>query len=420
MTDETNMEIDHLIDRPRLAVSHGILLTTLVLLSASGLVASDINLPGMALAARAFDAPMSALQHTFSIYVIGLAIAQAIYGPLSDAYGRRRLVIGGMALYTVASIACALAPNVTAFGLARIVQALGAGAGMVIGRAIISDLFDTKTAARIFTTIMPIVGASPALAPLVGGYLTTYISWRAPFYFTALIGVAAVLLLTLYIPETAPATKRRRNLLATFATYPMLLGQARFWAYAINLCVGYAAYLAYLAASPVILESMGLSTKAISYCYISLSVTYITGNLVSRHFARHHPLNRLLAVGFGLLALGAACVAGLALHGVTMPLPMILAISVITLANGFLIPLSFAGGVTSFPASAGAASGLMGAMHLTAGSLAISAIASLPGTVASLSAFEVCVAVFGCAAFPVFLRLASKPRVLERVACPAQ
>lgn len=270
---------------PHLTIPQGILLTTLVLLSASGLVASDINLPGMPLAAQALDAPITALQQTFSVYVIGLAVAQALYGALSDTYGRRRLVIGGMAVYALASIACALAPSVALFGLARVFQALGAGAGMVIGRAIIGDIFDAKRAARIFTTIMPIVGASPALAPLVGGYLTDYVSWRAPFLLTAALGVAAVVLMLLYIPETMPQARRQRSAFVTFRNYPMLLRQPRFWTYALNLCVAYAAYLGYLAASPVILEHMGLGPKAASTCYISLSVTYIFSNLVSRHFA---------------------------------------------------------------------------------------------------------------------------------------
>ena len=180
---------------PHLTIPQGILLSTLVLLSASGLVASDINLPGMPLAAQALDAPITALQQTFSVYVIGLAVAQALYGALSDTYGRRHLVIGGMMIYALASIACALAPSVALFGLARVLQALGAGAGMVIGRAIIGDIFDAKRAARIFTTIMPIVGASPALAPLVGGYLTDAVSWHAPFLLTATLGVAAVVLM---------------------------------------------------------------------------------------------------------------------------------------------------------------------------------------------------------------------------------
>ncbi|HTH73908.1 MAG TPA: multidrug effflux MFS transporter [Trinickia sp.] len=406
--------------QPRFAVPHGVLLVTLVLLSASGLLASDINLPGMPLAAQAFGTPISALQHTFSIYVIGLAVAQALYGPLSDAYGRRRLVIGGMLLYTVASIGCSVAPNVMAFGLARVFQALGAGAGMVIGRAIVSDIFDAKTAARTFTTIMPIVGASPALSPLVGGYITTYVSWRAPFLFTAALGVVSVVLLALYIPETAPKSKRDTgagSLAHTFRSYPMLLAQPRFWSYALNLCVGYAAYLGYLAASPVILVNMGLSTKAISYCYMSLSVTYIFGNLTSRHFAKTRGLDRLLGVGYAILAAGAACLLVAGWIGEHSPVPMILAISVVTLANGFLVPLSFAGGVTSFPDNAGAASGLMGAMHLIAGSLAIYLVAAMPGTVSALAAFVTVVAAIGCIAFPMLLRLSNMPRTVAPVAC---
>ncbi|PMS23082.1 transporter [Trinickia dabaoshanensis] len=387
----------------RSAIPRGVLLVTLVLLSASGLVASDINLPGMPLAARAFGTPISALQHTFSVYIVGLALAQALYGPLSDAYGRRRLVIGGMLLYAAASVGCSLAPNVTVFGLARIVQALGAGAGMVIGRAIVSDIFDAKKAAHTFTTIMPIVGASPALSPLIGGYITAYVSWRAPFLFTAALGIAAALLLAIYIPETVPKANRHSNIARTFRSYPMLLVQPRLWSYALILCVGYAVYLGYLAASPVLLVGMGLSTKTISYCYMSLSVTYIVGNLTSRHFAKTHGIDRLIGVGLAILAAGAASLIA-ASFGRPTPLPMILAISVVTLANGFMLPLSFAGGVTSFPDNAGAASGLMGALHMIAGSLAIYLVAELPGTVAALAGFVTAVAAIGCVAFPVLRR----------------
>jgi DHA1 family bicyclomycin/chloramphenicol resistance-like MFS transporter len=399
---------------PRLAIPQGVLLLTLVLLSASGLIASDINLPGMPLAAQAFGTPISSLQHTFSVYIVGLALAQALYGPLSDAYGRRRLVIGGMLLYAAASIGCALAPNVAAFGFARVIQALGAGAGMVIGRAIVSDIFDTKKAAHTFTTIMPIVGASPALSPLIGGYITAYVSWRAPFLFTAALGLIAALLLIAYIPETVPKSARHSNVARTFLSYPMLLAKPRFWAYAMNLCVGYAVYLA---ASPVILVGMGLSTKTISYCYMSLSITYIVGNLTSRRFAKTYGIERLISVGLGILAAGALClvVAGW-LHGTT-PLPMILAISVVTLANGFVLPLSFAGGVTSFPDNAGAASGLMGAMHMIAGSLAIYLVAELPGTVAALAGFVSAVAAIGCVAFPLLLRWSRMPRPAPKIPC---
>ncbi len=406
-------------NQPRFAIPHGVLLVTLVLLSASGLVACDINLPGMPLAAQAFGAPISALQHTFSVYIVGLALAQALYGPLSDAYGRRRLVIGGMLLYAGASVGCSLAPNITAFGLARVLQALGAGAGLVIGRAIVSDIFDTKKAAHTFTTIMPIVGASPAISPLIGGYITTYVSWRAPFFFTAALGVVAAVLLARYIPETVPKASRHSNVARTFRSYPMLLAKPRFWSYTVNLCVGYSVYLGYLAASPVILASMGLSTKTISYCYMSLSVTYIVGNLASRHFAKTHGIDRLIGAGYAILAAGAACLLAASFAGPT-PLPMILAISIVTLANGFLLPLSFAGGVTSFPDNAGAASGLMGAMHMIAGSLAIYLVAALPGTVAALAAFVIAVATFGCIAFPMLLRTSRTARHKAMAVCASK
>ena len=406
-------------NQPRFAIPQGVLLVTLVLLSASGLVASDINLPGMPLAAQAFGTPISALQHTFSVYIVGLALAQALYGPLSDAYGRKRLVIGGMLLYAVASVACLLAPNATAFGFARVLQALGAGAGMVIGRAIVSDIFDAKKAAHTFTTIMPIVGASPALSPLIGGYITTYVSWRAPFLFTAALGIAATVLLAVYIPETVPKASRHSNIARTFRSYPMLLGKPKFWSYAVNLCVGYAVYLGYLAASPVILVGMGLSTKTISYCYMSLSVTYIAGNLTSRHFAKTRGIDRIIGVGYGILAAGAACLAIASFAGAT-PLPMIAAMSIIALANGFILPLSFAGGVTSFPDNAGAASGLMGAMHMIAGSLAIYLVAALPGTVAALAAFVVVVAAFGCIGFPVLLRASKTAQPKTMAVCTSK
>ena len=128
-------------------------------------------------------------------------------------------------------------------------------------------------------------------------------------------------------------------------------------------------------------------------------------------------VDRLLGIGYVILAAGAACLLLAGWLGGISPLPMILAISVVTLANGFLIPLSFAGGVTSFPDSAGAASGLMGAMHLTAGSLAIYLVAAMPGTVSALAAFVTVVAAIGCLAFPVLLRRSNMPRAAAPVAC---
>ncbi|RXZ36351.1 Bcr/CflA family efflux MFS transporter [Oxalobacteraceae bacterium CAVE-383] len=389
--------------QPATNISYRILLTVLVLLSASGLIASDINLPGMGIAALALHSPISALQQTFSIYLIGLAVAQVLYGPLSDTYGRRSLVLFGLLLFTVASITCAGAPNVTVFAIGRLLQALGAGAGVVIGRAIVVDIFDKQTSARVFATIMPIVGASPALSPLIGGYLTLQFSWRVPFLFTALLGISTLILVVTKIPETLPKEQRHHTLLATVKNYAGLLINASFLAYTVNLCVTYAAYFGYLAASPVIFSAMGMTPTLISYCYISVAFPYIVGNLISRKLIHKYSINRLLAVGYVLFVIGAGSFFLCGLYNTTSPIPILLNMAIMTLGNGFLIPLSYAGGITNFPKSAGAASGLMGALQLTVGSLSIYIVTLVASDVRHLGLFMLTTALIGCATFPLLL-----------------
>ncbi|MBV7496619.1 multidrug effflux MFS transporter [Pseudomonas sp. PDM24] len=384
-------------------IPYGILLTALVLLSASGLIASDINLPGMGVAAIALDSPISAIQRTFGIYLIGLAVAQVIYGPLSDAYGRRTLVLGGLFLFTAASITCATAQNVTVFAIGRLLQALGAGAGVVIGRAIVADIFDKKTAGRVFATIMPIVGASPALSPIIGGYLTLHFSWRAPFLFTAALGIATLILVATKIPETFPKYQRHHALLATIKNYPGLLINTLFLAYTVNLGVAYAAYFGYLAASPVIFSAMGMTPAVISYCYISVAVSYIVGNLISRNLIQKYSINHLIAVGYVLFTIGASSLFLCSLYNTTSPLPVLINMAIMTLGNGFLMPLSYAGGITNFPKSAGAASGLMGALQLACGSLAIYVVTLLGSDLQHLGLFMIATALIGCAFFPCLL-----------------
>lgn len=125
----------------------------------------------MPVTAHAFHAPVASVQWTFSAFMIGIAVSQVVYGPISDAYGHKGVIVSGLGLFVVASLVCAVAPTIEVFGAGRLLQALGAGSGMVLGRAVISDLCEEKDAARMFATVMPIVGVSPSVAPLVGGYL---------------------------------------------------------------------------------------------------------------------------------------------------------------------------------------------------------------------------------------------------------
>ncbi|MBB6174322.1 DHA1 family bicyclomycin/chloramphenicol resistance-like MFS transporter [Nocardiopsis mwathae] len=390
---------------------YALLLAVLCSLNAGGLFASDINLPGVPATAHALDTPVASVQWTFSAFMIGIAISQAVYGPISDAYGRKRVIVSGLGLFVLASLVCAAAPTVEVFAAGRLLQALGAGSGMVLGRAVISDLYDEKDAARMFATVMPIVGVSPSIAPLIGGYLTTYVSWRAPFLVTALIGLATLVVMARSIPESLPPERRSRHLGATLRGYPRLLAQPLFWAYTMNLAVAYGGYFGYLAASPLVFERMGLATETTSYCYITVSIAYVVGNLSSRRLVRTRPINQLLWLGHGFFFAGALMMLGLGIAGVGAPwgLLVLVFMPVMTFGNGFLLPLSMSAGVTAFRTAAGSASGLMGALQLLGASLGIYLSSLLPaGDLFALGWFVVGASLVGIAAFAVFLSQAAQ------------
>ncbi|MFF9482125.1 multidrug effflux MFS transporter [Streptomyces sp. NPDC014733] len=391
--------------------SRALLLTVLCALNAGGLFASDINLPGVPATAAAFHTPVASVQSTFSAFMIGIAVSQAVYGPLSDAYGRKPVIVFGLGVFTVASVGCAVAPTVEVFGAGRLLQALGAGAGMVLGRAVISDLHEATDAARMFATVMPVVGVSPSVAPLIGGYLTTYVSWRAPFAVTAALGLGTLVVMVTAIPESLPPERRSRHLGATLRGYPLLLTRPRFWAYTLNLAVAYGGYFGYLAASPLVFARLGLATEATSYCYLTVSLAYVAGNLTSRALVRRRPVDRLLWCGHAFFCGGALLMLGLGLSGAGAPwgLLVLVFMPVMTFGNGFLLPLSTSAGVTSFRETAGSASGLMGAVQLLGASLGIYVTSRIPaGDLGALGWFVTGAAGIGALAFAVFLRAARR------------
>lgn len=390
---------------------YALLLAVLCSLNAGGLFASDVNLPGIPATAHALHTPVSSVQWTFSAFMVGIAVSQAVYGPMSDAYGRKKIIVVGLGIFTVASLLCAAAPSIVVFGAGRLLQALGAGSGMVIGRAVISDLYDEKDAARMFTTVMPIVGISPSVGPLLGGYLTAFVSWRAPFVLTALIGLVTLVAMVTAVPESLPPERRSKHIGATLRGYPRLLTRPLFWAYTFNLVAAYGGYFGYLAASPLIFQRMGLATQTTSYCYITVSLAYVAGNLTSRALVRSRPVNRLLWWGHGFFFGGALLMLllGLVSPGGRWGLLVLVLMPVMTYGNGFLLPLSMSAGVTAFRSTAGSASGLMGAIQLLGASGGIFVTSQLsPGALLPLGCYVLAAATLGVVAFRVFLTLAAR------------
>jgi DHA1 family bicyclomycin/chloramphenicol resistance-like MFS transporter len=388
-----------------------LLLAVLTSLLASGLFASDVNLPAMQATADALGEHVSVVQVTFSVYLVGLAVAQLLSGSLADLLGRRRVLLGGLALFSAGSTLAMCAPDITLFAAGRLSQAAGAGACMVVGRVLVSDLFEGRVAARVFTTVMPIVGVSPGVAPVVGGWLADGLGWRAPLGLTVVIGLLTFVAVLLKVPETLPPGKREGGPRTVLRVYPKLLAQPVFWTYAINLSVAYIAYFGYLADGPVIFHRMGLGTIATGFCFISVSASYVAGNLVSRSLVRTKDVDRLLRLGFLPFCAGGLATLAIGLIGLdTTPWPLFATMAVMLFGNGFLLPLSTAAGLSKTTEHRGATSGLMGAVQLGAASLSILLVSGLP--TGSLTAFGIVVAVVGVAG-PVLFRLLL-PAVLAR------
>jgi DHA1 family bicyclomycin/chloramphenicol resistance-like MFS transporter len=239
---------------------------------------------------------------------------------------------------------------------------------------------------------------------VVGGWLVDGLGWRSPLGLTVLIGLLTFVAVLLKVPETLPAEKREGGPRAVLRVYPRLLARPVFWTYAINLSVAYIAYFGYLADGPVIFHRMGLGTVATGFCFISVSASYVIGNLVSRSLVRTKDIDWLLRIGFLPFCAGGLATLAIALIGLdTTPWALFVTMAVMLFGNGFLIPLSTAAGLSKTTENRGATSGLLGAVQLGAASLSILLVSSLP--IGSVTAFGILVAVIGVAGPILFLML---------------
>lgn len=371
-------------------------LITLTLMSMAGLVGSDVYLPTLPEIGKSLSQSPEAMQLTLGIYLLGLSVSQLFFGPLTDRFGRKKLLLLCMGIYFIASMACALSTNLSQLLVFRLLQAIGASAGLVIGRAIIGDLFEPKEAGKVFATIFPIVGMSPAISPAIGGFVGHYLGWQANFIFVGLFALSVLLLASMTIPESLPEKNRKQlHLFKILSTYPEILTSRKFLYYALAPCTAYVAFFAYIAQSPFIFHAHGFGERAIGLFYITLSLTYVAGGYLSKRYLKEKTIDETLNIGFKYFILGAFLF--LLCNFFNVPLIfMVIFISVLTFGNGFLIPLGTAGVVSSFAGRIGFASGLLGFVQLGVAALTTSFIGEISmNQVGRLSEFIFVVVIIG-------------------------
>ena len=360
------------------------------LISTFGLLASDIYVPAMPLMAAFFKVSVWKIQQTIALYLCVLAVAQIVYGPLSDHFGRRRLLLSGIVLYLIGSVLCAAASSFESFLVGRCIQALGAASGLVIGRALISDRFNKHEAAKIYNIVYPLVSLSPALAPAIGGYLTSTLSWRWSFIFVALFACIPLLLVAFRLKQSRPSHGYGHGKRIAFLSgLSELLVQRTFVLYTMVVCAIYSAWFVYLTQSTFIFHSLGLSENQAGWLYIPLTCGIFFGNFVSKKLLDRIGYDHIVGLGVACFVTGGIVFAVGAWLGHSSTILVILPMAMVSLANGSSLSLAVSGAVASNPQRAASASGLVGFFQIGSAALSTALVSLLFGTSYKVLAFAI-------------------------------
>jgi|SRR5690606_21812777 len=340
----------------------------LVAVSAIGPLALNIFLPSIPSLARYYQVDYGTIQLTFTLYLVGLAVSQLFYGPLSDRFGRRPLLLGGLALFVVASTICALAPPLELLVVARILQAVGGCSGIVLSRAIVRDLYGRDKAASMIGYITMAWVLAPMMAPSLGGLLDVHFGWEASFFVVAAAGLLAFLAGLRWLHETNVREGSAGSPLELVRGFGKLLGSLRYLGYALPTAFTSAVFFSFLAGAPYLtIEVMQLSPVTYGLWFILVSLGYFLGNLASGRFSERVGVDRMILIGT-LLALGGVAVTTAAgLGGFLTPWTLFVPMMLVSIGNGMSIANGLAGSVSVYPAMAGAASGLAGFMQMGLG-----------------------------------------------------
>jgi DHA1 family bicyclomycin/chloramphenicol resistance-like MFS transporter len=378
--------------------------------SAIGPAAMDAYLPGLPELARDFGASPSAAQVTVTTYLLGLALGQLLSGPLSDVHGRRRPLVAGMAVFTVTTLACSLAPSLPLLAGMRLIQGTSAAVGVAVGRAIVRDLYAGAAGARYLSRLMIVIGLAPILAPVIGGQLLRVTSWRGVFVALSVLGLALTAVGARLLPETLPRERRRAGgLRVTLETFARLLANRRFVGFVLIVGLGGGAMIGYVAGSSFVLQDVyGASPQLFGVLFGLNAVFLVAGAQVNAHLLATRSPRSLLRVGLVMLV-----VAGVALVVIvslpTAGLVMVVAPLMLQMASwSFVQANALALALTDHPEVAGTAAALLGVSQYAFGAFA----APLVGLGGSDTALPMALVIAACAvgAALAFVALASRSR----------
>ena len=342
----------------------------LTLLTGAGPFTMQILIPVLPAVAGHFTVPYASAQMTLTVYLIGIALGQLIYGPLSDRFGRRPLLLAGLGVYFLASVAAALAPTIGLLVVARAIQAAGACAGMVMTRAMIRDVFPRDQAASKIGFVMMGMTVAPMMAPLVGAELQSLFGWRSTMLACVAFGVLLPALVLRYLGETLREPQPLPGLAGIGGAYAALFRQHAFRCYSVVTACSSGVFFAFMAGAPkVLVEGLGHTPRAYAIAFMSTSISFALGSYLAGKLSVRLGVRRMLHTGLVVTTLAT----GISLLTLaTLPLSLVLffaPIMLVGLGNGISQPNSMAAAISVQPKLAGTASGVVGATQMAFGAL---------------------------------------------------
>jgi MFS transporter, DHA1 family, multidrug resistance protein len=358
----------------------------------------DMFLPSVPVIADAFSVPPGAAQLAVTTYLLGLAVGQLIWGPVSDRFGRKPVLLAGLGLFLASSVCGAAAQSVQALVLLRFAQGLGMSSGPVVARSIVRDLYAREQAAQLLARMMAVFGIIPVAAPLIGGQAVALSGWPAVFWTYAAIAVALLAAVAFGLGETAPAERPSIAPRRVAANYALLFRDARFRAALATMVCAQMGIIAFVSSSALaMVQALHLSPAAFSVLFAAVMFGQIAGGLAGSRLVGRLGSLRIVRRGAALVAASGAALAALALAGASHWSALVLPMIGYLFGCALMIPNATAAALSPFPQMAGSASSLLGAIPFGLGAL-LSALlaAAFDGTTRPMA---LAIAVFGVLAF---------------------
>ena len=348
----------------------------LAAVSALGPVGMQILLPALPVIKQKFYVTNDVAQLTLSLSMLAIAIGTLVYGPLSDKFGRKRVMLVGIVITIFGSIVCFVADSIMLLISGRFIQAFGGAVGLVLARAIVRDVYGPEEAARVIATLVMVMVVLPMMSPALGGELMQRFGFESVFIVIAFASAIAFVFLFLWLPETLAKPVPFEGVKSMLMTFSELFASRVFCGYAFCVTFVSVVFFSFISAAPEIMVSvLKRPPTEYGYYFIMIPAGFMTGNYVARHYGRTISIDNMIAIGASIGVFGIVLALLLQTLGMSSPVALFLPIALAVFGNGITLPNAQAAAINEFPEYAGTASGLTGFLQMAVSSVAAQAVA---------------------------------------------